>query len=276
MAVRWRWGLQSRPVRSATASGTGAPPRGRGRGGAFGLVACWRPGAGPAPSRSRRSRTVARSVRSRVRLSRHCTASRGRVKIRCARAAYTLAGCGRERGCDVVNDFGAVRAYRVIASRARTRGKSGRNRTAGFGPPGRATRIHIYDALFRIFRYSNTPSDGIARILNCERSYARFVFKTRPRAPCPQAHPCPRWCGASRWYLGASRWRARSSTPRRAAAARWRPTWRPWRRRAPTRRARAARVMNRRYLRPTRRLEARPWAERQGASMTMRAGVSRG
>ena len=97
VAVRWRWGLQSRPVRSATASGTGAPPRGRGRGGAFGLVACWRPGAGPAPSRSRRSRTVARSVRSRVRLSRHCTASRGRVKIRCARAAYTLAGCGRVR-----------------------------------------------------------------------------------------------------------------------------------------------------------------------------------
>ena len=105
VAVRWRWGLQSRPVRSATASGTGAPPRGRGRGGAFGLVACWRPGAGPAPSRSRRSRTVARSVRSRVRLSRHCTASRGRVKIRCARAAYTLAGCGRESGCDVVNDW---------------------------------------------------------------------------------------------------------------------------------------------------------------------------
>ena len=103
VAVRWRWGLQSRPVRSATASGTGAPPapRGRGRGGAFGLVACWRPGAGPAPSRSRRSRTVARSVRSRVRLSRHRTASRGRVKIRCARAAYTLAGYGRESGCDV-------------------------------------------------------------------------------------------------------------------------------------------------------------------------------
>ena len=30
---------------------------------------------------------------------------RGRVKIRCARAAYTLAGCGRESGCDVVNDW---------------------------------------------------------------------------------------------------------------------------------------------------------------------------
>ena len=61
-----------------------------------------------------------------------------------------------------MNDFGAVRAYyRVIASRARTRGKSGRNRTAGFGPPGGDANKYRSVTIMALpdisFRYSKFP-----------------------------------------------------------------------------------------------------------------------